>query len=315
MVFRLLLALGLATLLTAEVGSAAPSPNPGRTPSPDLGRTALVNTVGGTVLVKDQGDRRFTRLSRSATLVRMGAVLDAKNGRVRVRTDAGAGRPLNDGVFWQGAFNLSQARRAGGLTQLTLVGSSFRGCAGGARASRVVRRRLWGNAHGNFRSHGHNGSGTVRGTEWLTEDRCDGTLTAVRRGTVRADANGQLPYDVDAGETVQYFCGFNDRGSFSGEFCTAVHNSPAEGFWAAGIGIIGDASSYDLCLSDPTGDVRCGTFAFDPPENGVRAAAVACTTDRGPGQYSLRWRIGGVQLGPAIGFVGTQPPMEFICVS
>src|SRR4051812_34750865 len=187
MAYRLLLAVTLVALVSAEPALAVPSPN--------LGRTAVVNTVGGTVLVKDRGARRFTRLPRAATLVRMGAILDAKNGRVRVRTDAGQGRPLNDGVFWQGAFRLSQAQRVGGLTQLTLTGESFRGCGTSARASQVLARRLWGNAKGNFRTHGHNGSGTVRGTKWLMEDRCDGTTTAVKRGTVHTDADGQLEFD------------------------------------------------------------------------------------------------------------------------
>jgi hypothetical protein len=46
-------------------------------------------------------------------------------------------------------------------------------------------RRLWGRDHGGrFRTHGHNSHATVRGTRWLVEDRCDGTLTRVTSGTV-----------------------------------------------------------------------------------------------------------------------------------
>ena len=40
------------------------------------------------------------------------------------------------------------------------------------------------NARGRFRTGGRNSSATVRGTIWTTTDRCDGTLTQVRRGTV-----------------------------------------------------------------------------------------------------------------------------------
>jgi ferric-dicitrate binding protein FerR (iron transport regulator) len=47
-----------------------------------------------------------------------------------------------------------------------------------------VLRRLFGNAHGRFRTRGRSSTATVRGTEWSVIDRCDGTLTTVKRGTV-----------------------------------------------------------------------------------------------------------------------------------
>jgi hypothetical protein len=80
-----------------------------------------------------------------------------------------------------------------GLTELRLKGSSFRGCASSGksrlavasrRRSRRVIRRLRANAHGRFRTRGRYSSATVRGTQWTTIDRCDGTLTKVRRGKV-----------------------------------------------------------------------------------------------------------------------------------
>ena len=45
-------------------------------------------------------------------------------------------------------------------------------------------RRLWGHGKGRTRTSGNNGSGTVRGTFWLTEDRCDGTFFRVKQGVV-----------------------------------------------------------------------------------------------------------------------------------
>ena len=45
-------------------------------------------------------------------------------------------------------------------------------------------RRLWGNGRGRFRTRGRYGAATVRGTKWLTDDRCDGTLVRVKRGKV-----------------------------------------------------------------------------------------------------------------------------------
>jgi hypothetical protein len=48
-----------------------------------------------------------------------------------------------------------------------------------------VVRSLWArDHHGAFRTHGRDSVATVRGTEWLTQDRCDGTLTQVLDGAV-----------------------------------------------------------------------------------------------------------------------------------
>jgi hypothetical protein len=47
-----------------------------------------------------------------------------------------------------------------------------------------VLQLLRASAHGRFRTRGRYSAATVRGTAWTTSDRCDGTLTSVRRGTV-----------------------------------------------------------------------------------------------------------------------------------
>jgi hypothetical protein len=56
--------------------------------------------------------------------------------------------------------------------------------AAGASAKRRPRR-MWGrDDHGRFRTRGSNSVATVRGTAWYVEDRCDGTLTRVSKGSV-----------------------------------------------------------------------------------------------------------------------------------
>ena len=85
------------------------------------------------------------------------------------------------------------------ITDLVMKGQIARSqCAPlkGARAAAVdakkkkkkgpksVLGKLWGNGKGKFRTSGKYSSATVRGTIWLVEDRCDGTLTKVSRGTV-----------------------------------------------------------------------------------------------------------------------------------
>jgi ferric-dicitrate binding protein FerR (iron transport regulator) len=45
-------------------------------------------------------------------------------------------------------------------------------------------RQLWASGKGSFRTKGRYASATVRGTNWQTIDRCDGTLIKVNKGTV-----------------------------------------------------------------------------------------------------------------------------------
>ncbi|HEX6712087.1 MAG TPA: hypothetical protein VF066_01835, partial [Thermoleophilaceae bacterium] len=45
-------------------------------------------------------------------------------------------------------------------------------------------RHLWGEGSGSFRTVGRYAAATVRGTTWLTDDRCDGTLIRVKAGAV-----------------------------------------------------------------------------------------------------------------------------------
>ena len=87
---------------------------------------------------------------------------------------------------------LQSRRRAKGITDLLLKGGAFRSCraragdgsAVAAGLSRRTIRRLRSSARGRFRTGGRNSSATVRGTIWEVIDRCDGTLTKVRRGKV-----------------------------------------------------------------------------------------------------------------------------------
>jgi hypothetical protein len=79
------------------------------------------------------------------------------------------------------------------MTDLVLRGGRPEGCgrrSGAARAAAVSARRrprkgLWGHDKGGrFRTHGRNSVATVRGTTWLVEERCEGTLTRVKDGAV-----------------------------------------------------------------------------------------------------------------------------------
>ena len=76
--------------------------------------------------------------------------------------------------------------RGGSFRSCTDVGHRAKGRGSVASASRSRRvRRLWGrDKGGRFRTHGRNSQATVRGTRWVTVDRCDGTFTRVTEGAV-----------------------------------------------------------------------------------------------------------------------------------
>ena len=62
--------------------------------------------------------------------------------------------------------------------------------------------KLWGSGKGKFRTSGKYASATVRGTVWLTQDECDGTLIRVKRGTVQVrDLTRHKTVTVKAGHS------------------------------------------------------------------------------------------------------------------
>jgi PKD domain len=160
----------------------APPILPAQDPIPDLGETLVAEPVSGTVRVRLSGTARFVPL-QSVRELPLGSTLDTRRGRVEVATERRRRGRFQRGVFYGGLFKVRQRAATRFVTDLVLSGrltSCPRGSASAARRS----RKLWGNANGRFRTRGRHSSGAVRGTRWLTVDRCDGTLTVVREGTV-----------------------------------------------------------------------------------------------------------------------------------
>ena len=185
-------------------------------PPPVQGESFNVRPVKGTVLVKlPKGSsvtpRAAKRLGVSPQVatksfqqltgniqIPLGSTLNTKHGIVRLLaasspTHTTGGSPFSGGSFHGGLFRTGQIGGKG-LTQLTALGGGLKHCGtkvpkGGApkviaARRRHHRRRLFGNAHGRFRTRGRNSSATVRGTRWVQKDSCKGTLTSVKRGTV-----------------------------------------------------------------------------------------------------------------------------------
>jgi hypothetical protein len=142
-------------------------------------------TPSGTVLLNG---RPF-----SGGTIPYGAKVDVTNGRLQLITDAG--RLLVFGNGPSATFVLVHLNEKGKpLVELRLTGGDFSVCgkrtvsrASGAAAPPKVVRALWGNGKGSFRTSARYAATTVRGTFWLTADRCDGTQVTVRQGRVEVN--------------------------------------------------------------------------------------------------------------------------------
>jgi DNA-binding beta-propeller fold protein YncE len=163
------------------------TPAPASVLLPALGRTALAATASGDILVRAPG-AAAPSLLRAGTLVPMGARVDARDGRVTLRfatrtADFDTLGTTQTGAFEAGVFAIAQRRRAS-LVELRLAGARPR-CRLPASAGPLGPRHLWADVRGRFRTRGALATATAHSARWLTEDRCDGTLVRVVRGSVR----------------------------------------------------------------------------------------------------------------------------------
>ena len=146
---------------------------------------ASLTPVSGTVLVKTPGSSSFTPLA-TGRQIRMGSIVDTTRGTVKICPPNGQPAASRCASFHDGVFKLRQA--AGAVIELRLVAGDFSVCKGrhaaAARLAATSVRHLWGDGHGRFRTVGRYSSATIRGTTWLVDDRCDGTLTRVTKGSV-----------------------------------------------------------------------------------------------------------------------------------
>jgi len=183
---------------TSDVRVLGIGPEGGVSP-PVPGKSVAIGLVSGKVFYKSPTGRR-TQL-KADTNIPVGSQIDTRRGRVELTSAAtGTGATTQKSDFYQGTFKVKQTvpkgnRAAALTTDITLAGEALRSqCASarGAGAAAVSKKKgphavlgkLWGNGKGKFRTNGKYSSATVRGTIWLTTDRCDGTLTTVKRGTV-----------------------------------------------------------------------------------------------------------------------------------
>jgi hypothetical protein len=150
--------------------------------APILGQRATVAPSNGTVLVKRPGAHHFSNV-KTVTSVPYGSIVNANTGKLKVIAAKGSGG-TESGVFYAGSFQMTQNKA--GLVNAILTHRP-QGCPSdktGASTARSHSFNLWSHVKGKFRTRGAYGSASVRGTIWLTENRCDGTYFRVIEGTL-----------------------------------------------------------------------------------------------------------------------------------
>jgi hypothetical protein len=190
----------------AHASATAPPP-----PPPIFSQTANVAPVSGTVLVELPGTDVFVDVT-TLRRIPIGAILDARRGTVAVTTAANSTSTASQTAdFSEGEFEIRQpanqyivpvgtiasvtAAKLGPYTDIALYGGDFAVCnkhtgrdaRTATASSKTVLRKLLASGHGLFRTVGTDASAAVRGTTWLTEDLCGGTLIEVPHGIVQVD--------------------------------------------------------------------------------------------------------------------------------
>ena len=289
-----LLILALLALLALAAAPALAAPKP------RLAKSVVVKPAGGKVIVKKRGGGSF-RL-RKATSIPTGSIVDTTRGTVKL-TSARSRTRTQSGVFKYGKFKVTQQRN--GLTDLALTGGSFTPCEQAKRLGKPVaaaqnrRRRLFGRAHGRFRTRGRNSSATIRGTTWSIEDRCNGTVTENMspdpNSKIQTTAEDELEFELEPGQTITYYC--NKYEIAVDTYCVLLLAEPDKGYLGGGILTQVDVPSYYFCVRAPDGQEGC-TNALPLSErdpDGWRQAIFVCPV-RQIGTFYVGWSLDGETL-------------------
>jgi Thrombospondin type 3 repeat len=191
--------------------------------SPRVGKTVIARVVSGQVFVRLPTG--YVALN-GAEVLPVGTIVNAVRGRLALTSASSqtkGRRKTQRAEFYDGTFKIAQKRAKRPVTEIKLQSPTFRKVCGASRRSarassagalragaaaarkkrsKKVVTRLWGNGKGNFRTTARHSAATVRGTIWLTQERCDGTLTRVTRGVVKVrDLTAHKTVTVRAGHS------------------------------------------------------------------------------------------------------------------
>jgi hypothetical protein len=182
---------------SVTVGTADSVPPPPPPPPPSSQPGTFNAQVTGTVTING-----VTQPADQVFVLKSGDIVDVTNGSITITGSDGSTASFSSTQFIASRrpsgpvatanipalFRIDQPAATGALTSLTLVGGDFSTCGKTTRAVSAVNtkpvRQLWGSAKGKFRTVARYSSATVRGTVWLTQDRCDGSLVTVVKDIV-----------------------------------------------------------------------------------------------------------------------------------
>jgi hypothetical protein len=147
------------------------------------------------------------------------SLIDTRGSRIHITAatgNFGNKTPDQSVDFYDGIFRILQSADADSPAVAQLVeklacgagkGKQVKASSAGPVAvkARKRRRRLWGSGHGSYATSGGGGTGSVRGTTWLTQDTCKGTLFRVAEGLGITVTDNRLKKQIDLGPGQSYF--------------------------------------------------------------------------------------------------------------
>ena len=175
-----------------------PQPPPAEGLVPVHGVELLAAPVDGTVKVKEPGQTAFNVLTE-LSLIPVGSTIDTRGSRVQLTAATGgfgSEAPDQPMDFYAGLFKIIQKPGTNAPAKAKLIqklackkkkGGKKKAKASAGGPTAVVsrkrrRRRVWGSGSGSYATAGRGGTGSVRGTTWLTKDTCKGTKFKVTEG-------------------------------------------------------------------------------------------------------------------------------------
>ena len=158
-----------------------PTPTPTASPTP-VPQKEATGKPSGTVLIKQGG--KFVAFDPSKAIPNHSEI-DVRKGKITLTVVLKKGAKPQTATFFDGIFKLTLGKTTTDLTLSEALAKCPRsGAAHAAAKKKPKTRKLWGSGSGSFRTRGQYSAATVRGTEWLVQDSCAGTLTRVRKGVV-----------------------------------------------------------------------------------------------------------------------------------
>ncbi len=187
-------AAGICAVGLASCGgsSKTPSSTQGTTGKssarPVFAQSVVLERRSGTVLIRQPSAAGFVRL-RNVRQVQLGTVIDVRAGLVRLTAASTAAGKFSVAEFHEGEFEVHQSSLGDGVVDLKVQDTKGERTTctptnGSGQSSTRLLGLLLGTGTGTFRTEGDHAAASVIGTDWGVRNRCDGTLTVVRRGTV-----------------------------------------------------------------------------------------------------------------------------------